>query len=168
MPILQLGKVQASRCCVISQRWFKRRGFHLILTLRPVPGIHHGLPPSEMRRRALDMHLLPLGTPPALAKCLETGGSSSAWPLHVGVGRGLQHRPLKTLWQTPRPQRPLGGKLAVRGRSGCCWEGLAAEGRGGGHGQPTPVAGGVGAPGSLPTNHAGDLGNLGCGLASEG
>ena len=74
------------------------------------PEIHHGLPPSEMRRRAPDMHFLPLGTPPALTKCLETGGSSSAWPLHVGVGRGLQHRPLKSLWQNPQTSEATGGQ----------------------------------------------------------
>lgn len=55
--------------------------------------------------------------------------------------------------------------MAVRGGSGRCWGELAAEGHGGGRGQPAHVTGGAGALGPYPPTTQGHLGRETLGVA---
>lgn len=106
------------------------------------------------------MHLLPLGTPPALAKCLET--RAAALRGHSMSDKGFATQAPEAFVANPQTLRGPGGQAAVSG--------VAAAGKGwllrdmvvDVVSLPLWPVGWV--PPSLPTNHAGDLGNLGCGL----
>lgn len=120
----------------MGQSWCERRGLHPVLTLKPVSPIHHGLPPTEMRTGALDVQCLPGMLPQLWQGAWKPKAAVTAWPLRVGVGRGVGLSPLRPLWQSHRPRRPSGAKLAVRSGRGRCWGERAAEERGLGRGQP--------------------------------